>query len=78
MIGLCNKSHDAIRYADAQPENPRAKRFYVLRVRCTCRSTRCGCRQFTEPHYETFGKECTLAQAKALVKRGRVCLECGG
>jgi hypothetical protein len=77
MIGLLKDGVKRIRYCDIRPHSKTAKRHWVIAARCICKSKRCRCDK-REPHYETFAKEVTYADAEEIVERGRLCLECGG
>jgi hypothetical protein len=77
MIGLLRDGVEQIRYCDTRPYSKTKKRHWTIAAMCICESKKCGCYK-REPHYETFAKEVTYAEAEKIVKRGRLCLECGG
>jgi hypothetical protein len=77
MIGLLRDGVEQIRYCDRRTYSKTQKRHWVIAAKCVCKSKKCRCDK-REPHYETFGKEMTYAQAEKIVKAGRLCLECGG
>jgi hypothetical protein len=77
MIGSLRTGVRRVRYCDRRPKSMTERRHWVIAARCTCKSQKCKCDK-REPHYESFGKECTFAEAEKIATRGCLCLECGG